>query len=160
MSVQSARKSKKADAAPAPTRLESLEVRASKARYEGGEPVLLTVFLLNKAAKPAAFLMLGPKVEFVVKREGKRVVLTYKGKTDSEGDKISYRSVPVGDKFEYPIVLSRLFDLSRAGNYTVSCTKYLKNDNREPGADLVGPRIVSQNVKFSVAEADFETPKP
>lgn len=142
-------------AAPAANRLESLDVRASKTDYAGGEPVFLSVTLLNKAVKPAAFLMLGPKLEFVVKRENKLVGLTYKAKDESKGDKVAYRSVPVGEKFEYSVVLSRLFDLSRAGNYTVSCSKYLKNDPREPGTDLVGPRIVAQSIKFSVSEADI-----
>ncbi len=149
----------KIETLPLPPRLESLDVRASQITYRGGEPVFLRVSLLNKSATKADFLMLGPNVEFKIKREGKIVGLTRKGKEDSQGDKVSYRSVAIGEKFDYAVVLSRVFDLSRAGNYVVSCTKFLKNENHDPGADLVGPRIVSQNVKFSVLETDIETGK-
>lgn len=140
----------------APTRLESLEARLSKATFAGGEPVYLDITLLNRAAKPAAFLMLGPKLEFKIKRDGKLVVLTYRGKDESKGDKISYRVVPVGEKFAYRMMLSRWFDLSRAGIYTLTCTKYLRNEARDPGADLVGPLLSAQTVKFTVSDADFE----
>lgn len=148
---------KKAVPAPVATRLETLDVRASKEKYAGGEAVWLDVSLLNKAAKPAEFLMLGPKLEFKIKREGKIVGLTRKGQEDSQGDKVGYRSVAVGGKFGYRVLLSRVFDLSRAGNYVVSCSKYLKNENRDSGAELVGPRIVAPDVKFAVSDADIET---
>lgn len=148
---------RKKPAAPVIQRLESLEARLSKATFAGGEPVYLDITLLNRAAKPAAFLMLGPKLEFKLKRDGKAVVLTYRGKDESQGDKISYRVVPVGEKFAYRVMLSRNFDLSRAGIYTLSCTKYLRNENRDPGADLVGPILSAQTVKFTIAEADFES---
>lgn len=72
---------------PSALRLESLEVRASKEKYLGGEPVVLTVSLINKSAKTASFLMLGPRLEFAMKREGKIAGLTYKGKDESKGDK-------------------------------------------------------------------------
>ncbi len=151
----------KKGAVPAPAtvvapRLETLEVRAAKAEYGGGEPIYLDIVLINQSAQPAQFLLLGPKLEFVVKRENKKAVLTYVGKDSSKGDKVSYRSVPVGGRFAYRVLLSRQFDLSRAGNYTVFCTKRLKNDNRDPGAELVGPQVIAQVVKFSVAETDFE----
>lgn len=137
-------------------RLETLEARVSKADFAGGEPVYLDVTLINRSTKPAAFLMLGPKLEFKLKRDGKNVGLTYRAKDESKGDKISYRMVPVGEKFAYRVMLSRVFDLSRAGIYTLACSKYLSNEARDPGADLVGPVIVAQGVKFSVSDADFE----
>ncbi len=146
----------KKPASPATSRLESLEARLSKAEFAGGEPVYLDVTILNRAAKPAAFLMLGPKLEFKLKRDGKLVVLTYQGKDQSKGDKISYRVVPAGEKFAYRVMLSRLFDLSRAGIYTLTCTKYLRNEARDPGADLVGPLLSAQTVKFTVSDADLE----
>lgn len=68
---------------------------------------------------------------------------------------MSYRSVSVGEKFEYQVVISRLFDMTRAGNYTITCFKYLKNENREPGADLVGPKIVFKDIKIAVSEQDM-----
>lgn len=129
---------RKKPVAPVTARLESLEARVSKAEFQGGEPVYLDIMLLNRAAKPAAFLMLGPKLEFKIKRDGKLVVLTYQGKDESQGDKISYRVVPVGEKFAYRVMLSRAFDLSRAGIYTLTCTKYLRQETRDPGVDLVG----------------------
>ncbi|WP_157947608.1 hypothetical protein [Abditibacterium utsteinense] len=169
--TQSPKKRKKSSTLPVaepvaePMRLESLDVRASKAIYAGGEPVFLNVSLVNKSAKPVSFLMLGPNIEFKLKREGKIVGLTRKGQQDSKGDKVSFRSAAVGGRTGYTVVLNRLFDLSRPGNYVVSCTKYLKNDNRESGAglvagssgEMVGPRIVSPDVKFSVADSDIET---
>lgn len=145
-------------AAPLNPRLEILEVRVSKPFFGGGEPVWLDITLVNRSTKPAAFLMLGPKLEFKIKRDGKQVGLTYKAKDESKGDKISTRSVPVGGRFAYRVTLSRLFDLSRAGTYTLSSTKYLRNENLEPGADLVGPQILGQVVKFTVAETDLEPP--
>lgn len=160
--IQPPRKRRKPATSPVleTARLESLEVRASKPVYRGGEPVTLQISLLNQAAKPASFLMLGPGFEFIVRRENRKVVLTYQGKEESRGDKVAYRAVPVGGKFEYSVLLSRVFDLSRAGNYVVECTKNLKNDNRDPGADLIGPRVVFRSVKFSVVEPDVATEKP
>lgn len=143
-------------AVPAVSRLETLEIRTSKPRYLGGEPIVVFVSLVNKSTKPTSFLTLSPKLEWKVKRENKIVGLTYQGRDQSKGDKVSYRSVGVGQRFEDQVILNRVFDLSRAGDYVLSCEKYLKNENKEPGADLVGPRLVSKSIKFSVTEADFQ----
>lgn len=135
-------------------KVDFLQARVGKANFAGGEPVILTITLLNKSAKTASFLMLGPKIEFEIRREGKKVIASYKGKDESKGDKVAYRSVATGEKWEYKVVISRLFDLSRAGNYEIVCKKHVKNENREPGNDLVGPLIVSQKLTFAVSEVD------
>ena len=141
-----------------------VEMSAPKERYLGGEPVILTVVLRNNTLKPVSFLMLGPKYELVVRYnsgrkrgKGKQVLLFTKGKEDSTGEEIAEHIVGPSESWQYKIVLNRLFDMSRAGTYTVLGHKDLKMENPTPGGSLVGARKPSGDLKLTVSEDDVTT---
>lgn len=143
-----------------------VEVRPSKDRYLGGEPVVLSVALRNNSSKPVSFLMLGPKYEFAVRNnfgskrgKGRLVGLSAKGRDDSTGEKVAEHVVAPGDSWQYKIVLSRLFDMSRAGTYTVSGHKNLKLDNPAPGGNLIGVTKLARDVKIVVLDGDISDTK-
>jgi len=143
-----------------------VEVRPSKDRYLGGEPVVLSVALRNNSSKPVSFLMLGPKYEFAVRNnlgskrgKGRLVGLVAKGRDDSTGEKVAEHVVAPGDSWEYKIVLSRSFDMSRAGTYTVSGHKNLKLDNPAPGGNLIGVTKLARDVKVVVLDGDVSDAK-
>ncbi len=133
-----------------------IEVSAPKDRYLGGEPVVVSVVLRNNSSKPVSFLMLGPKFEFAVrnnttkKGKGKLVGLIGKGRDDSNGERVAEVIVGAHDSKTYKIALSRLFDMSRAGTYTVSGKKNLKLENPAPGGNLIGATKVARDLKLVV----------
>ncbi len=136
-----------------------VEVRPSKDRYLGGEPVIVTVTLRNNSSKPVSFLMLGPKFEFAVrnnlnkKGKGRLVALTGKGHDESTGEKFGQYVVNPGDFWQYKIVLNRLFDMSRAGTYTISGHKNLRNETL-PVGNLLGTNKLARDVKVVVLDGD------
>ena len=146
----------------APVAEVQLEVRAAKERYLGGEPVIVTVTLRNNTSHAVSFLMLGPKFEFAVrnnpeqtKGRGRLVRLIGKGRDESTGEKVGEHLVVPRSSWSYPVVLSRLFDMSRAGTYTISSKKSVKLDPNAPGDDLVGPLKVARDFKLIVSEDDL-----
>ena len=140
----------------APAEPIQVEVRAPKDRYLGGEPVVLSVVLRNTTNKPISFLMLGPKFEFAVrnnvtkKGKGKLVGLSGKGRDESTGEKVGEHIVAPDGEWKYEVVLSRLFDLSRAGTYTISGRKNLKIENPIPGGNLIGATKVARDLKLVI----------
>lgn len=136
-----------------------VEMRASKDKYLGGEPVVLTVVLRNNTSKAVSFLMLSPKAEFAVRNagtskrgKGRLAGLTGKGNDQSKYGGIGERIVGAHGQDEYKIVLSRLFDMTRAGTYTISGSKTLKLENPAPGGSLIGATKVARDVKVVVLE--------
>jgi hypothetical protein len=154
------------EAAPIAPDPVQVEVRAPKDRYLGGEPVIISVVLRNNTNKPVSFLMLGPKYEFAVRNnlnskrgKGRLVGLVAKGRDDSTGEKVAEHVVEPSGEWKYEIVLSRLFDLSRAGTYTVSGHKNLKLENPAPGGSLVGANKLARDVKIVVLDGDVSDTK-
>jgi len=138
-----------------------VEMRASKDRYLGGEPILLTVVLRNNTSKTVSFLMLSPKAEFAVRLngtskrgKGRLAGFTGKGNDQNRYGGIGERIVSAHGQDEYKIVLSRLFDMTRAGTYTISGSKSLKLENPAPGGNLIGPTKVARDVKVVVLDGD------
>jgi len=136
-----------------------VEMRASKDRYLGGEPVVLTIVLRNNTSKAVSFLLLSPKAEFAVwnngsakSGKGRPVGFTGKGRDQNKYGGIGERIVGAHGQDEYKIVLSRLFDVTRAGTYTISGSKSLKLENPAPGGSLIGTTKVARDVKVVVLE--------
>lgn len=139
-----------------------VEVRPLKERVLGGEPVVVIVVLRNSSDKPIPFLMLGPHYEFVVRNnfnlkrgKGRLVALSGRGRDLSTVDKVAERIVRPNEEWQYRVVLSRLFDMSRAGTYTISGSKKLKIENPVPGGNLIGANKVARDIKITVAEDDL-----
>jgi len=138
-----------------------VEMRASKDKYLGGEPIILTVVLRNNTSKAVSFLLLSPKAEFAVwnngsakSGKGRPVGFTGKGRDQNKYGGIGERIVGAHGQDEYKIVLSRLFDMTRAGTYTISGSKNLKRENPAPGGSLIGATKVARDVKVVVLDGD------
>jgi len=138
-----------------------VEMRASKDKYLGGEPIILTVVLRNNTSKAVSFLMLSPKAELAVRNnasskrgKGRLAGFTGKGNDQNRYGGIGERIVGAHGQDEYKIVLSRLFDMTRAGTYTISGSKSLKLENPAPGGSLIGATKVARDVKVVVLDGD------
>lgn len=137
-----------------------IEVRASKTEFAGGEPVVLTVILRNNTAKPVSFLMRPPGFEFEVRNNrtgrgrGLKVRATAQGRDENSDGAISERVVAAKGQSQYRVVLSRLFDLSRSGIYTVAGKKSLKLAAFTAGGNLIGETEVARIVKIEVLDDD------
>lgn len=133
-----------------------VEVSAPKDHYLGGEPVVLSVVLRNDSPLPVTFLMLGPKFEFAVrnnvskKGKGKLVGLLGKGRDDSIAERVGQQTVQPGKFLSYKVALSRLFDMSRSGTYTISGKKSVKLDPKASGGALAGPIKVARDLKLVI----------
>lgn len=137
-----------------------VEVRAAKDKYLGGEPVILTVVLRNNMSKPVSFLTRPEGFEFQLRftRAGTgrtlKAVATKKGDEDRKSGVIGERIVPAKGQSQYKIVLSRAFDMTRAGTYSIVGQKNLKLEALAPGGNLIGAATVAREVKVTVSDDD------
>lgn len=158
-----------ADAAPktsdAPVAADpvQVEVRTPKPQYLGGEPVIVTVTLRNNTPNPVWFLVRPADFEFALKNDrnrkgrGIKVVATARGRDENESGIVGEQIVAPNSSLVYKVVLSRLFDMSRVGTYTISGHKNLKLENPAPGGSLIGAPKVARDVKIVVLEADVSS---
>ncbi len=137
-----------------------IEVRATKQKFAGGEPVVLTIVLRNNTPKPITFLMRPADFEFKVRfiRAGSgrnlKGVLTKRGDEERKGGAMGQLLVPANAERETRVVLSRAFDMTRAGTYSIVGNKNLKLDFVAPGGTLIGAAKVAREIKVVVSEED------
>ena len=134
----------------------TLHVEGPKKSYLGGEPVLLNVTLSNSNPKQILVVVGTPRYEFQLQDdEGKGVSLTKFGLRLERANSLSYQPVQAGSKLAYTVNLTRLFDLSCSGKYTLVLTREIGNYTSHP-REMSAGQVSSDKVDFSINFESFE----